>query len=137
MYIVSLCEFISFDLVVILNNIDFSIFWGIFFLYQVVYWVIFKMEGDFSVGVVVQVLFYDLCCLLEKILEILGIEKKKKILLIFVSFWREVYGKFYKDILKIVRLIVVVMLQCYLCLNFILKLFYLLIFFMCFFKLEI
>ena len=124
MYIVSSCEFISSDSAAILNNIDPSISRGTLFSYQAAYRVIFKMEGDSSAGVAAQVPFYDLCCLLEKISETSGTEKKKKILSTFVSSWREAHGKLHKDTSKTVRLIAAVMLQCHSRSNSILKLFY-------------
>ncbi|XP_068735127.1 DNA ligase 4-like [Montipora capricornis] len=58
------------------------------------------MEGDSNAGVAAQVPFYDLCCLLEKISETSGTEKKKKILSTFVSSWREAHGKLHKDTSK-------------------------------------
>ena len=47
--------------------------------------------GPCSVEAASQVPFYDLCSLLEKISNTSGTDKKKKILSIFVSFWREAH----------------------------------------------
>ena len=61
-----------------------------------------KMEGDPDVGVAAQVPFYDLCCLLEKIADTSGTEKKKKILSTFISSWRETHRKLHRDASKTV-----------------------------------
>ena len=52
-----------------------------------------KMAGIPSAEVASQVPFYDLCSLLEKIAVTTGTEKKKKILVTFVSSWREAHEK--------------------------------------------
>ena len=62
------------------------------------------MAEDSRDEVASQVPFYDLCCLLEKISDTSGTEKKKKILSTFLSSWREAHRKLHKDSPKTVRL---------------------------------
>ena len=63
-----------------------------------------KMESAASAEVVAaQVPFYDACCLLEKIADTSGTEKKKKILSTFVCSWRDAHRKLHKDSSKTVE----------------------------------
>lgn len=58
---------------------------------------------DPNAGVPAQVPFYDLCCLMEKIANTSGTEKKKKVLSKFVGSWREAHAKLHKDASKTVK----------------------------------
>ena len=66
-----------------------------------------KMEGDPDAEVAAQVPFYDLCCLLEKIADTSGTEKKKKILSTFISSWREAHRKLHRDASKTVSGVII------------------------------
>ena len=79
------------------------------FSFQVLSAITYKMAAGLAgctskpdAEVAAQVPFYDLCCLLEKIADTSGTEKKKKILLTFISSWRETHRKLHRDASKTV-----------------------------------